>query len=100
MNMAFSPEGVNVYGLEALADWANKKYAAGLELEKLQRSSPRAIHDNLIELSKAHNNGKVTEMIDAKISQADKIQLLEWANERFDAISSDEVRYPPISSND
>ena len=98
MNMAFSAEGVNVYGLETLANWANKKYSADLESGKLQKSSPRSIHDNLLELSKAHNNGKVAEMINAKVTETSTPQLLDWANERFEAnLSESDISEPDIA---
>ena len=31
MNMVFGPQGANIYGIEALSRWANKKYRSGLD---------------------------------------------------------------------
>jgi len=88
MNMVFGPQGPNVYGFEALAEWANKKYAAGLSAEQLQNLSPRAIHEKLLQLSTSYwadGNGKLAAEIDAKLAAADAPELAKWANERFEA---------------
>ena len=86
MNMVFSSEGVNVYGFDAMAEWANKKYNASLSAEKLQHTKPQAIHDQLLELSKSYSNGRLLEEIEAKLSQtSDPGQLAAWAKDRFEA---------------
>jgi len=59
MNMVYGPGGANVYAFEALADWANKKYNAGLSVEQIQNSKPRALHKQLLELSESFNNGEL-----------------------------------------
>jgi preprotein translocase subunit SecA len=85
MNMVFGPQGPNIYGFEALAAWANKKYNAGLTAQQIQESSPRAVHTQLMELSRAYNNGKLIEEVDSKINLLDKPALAEWAKSRFEA---------------
>ena len=88
MNMVFGPQGPNVYAFEALAEWANKKYAAGFSAEQLQSMSPRAIHEKLLELSRSYwadGNGKLAEEIDAKLATEDGAGLTKWAKERFEA---------------
>ena len=85
MNMVYGPEGANVYGFDALADWANKKYDAGFSPEKIQNLKPRALQNQLLELSKSYNNGRLLLQLDEKIAQLDTDQLISWANERFDA---------------
>jgi len=85
MNMVFGPQGPNIYGFEALAAWANKKYNAGLTAQHIQESSPRAVHTQLLELSRAYNNGKLVEEVDSKINVLDKPALAEWAKTRFEA---------------
>jgi len=85
MNMVYGPEGANVYGFDALADWANKKYDAGFSPEKIQNLKPRALQNQLLELSKSYNNGRLLQHLDEKIAQLDTDQLINWANERFDA---------------
>ncbi len=85
MNMAFGQEGANIYGMDALAKWANEKYHADFSADKLKDTKPRTIYKELIEHSKAYNNGKLTEEIDGKIASCDNDRLIEWANERFDA---------------
>ena len=85
MNMAFGQDGPNVYAFEALADWANKKYLADLTAEGLQHTKPQAVHDKLIELSTAYNNGRLGEEIDAAIASCKSEELIAWAEKRFDA---------------
>ncbi len=85
MNMVYGPEGANVYGFDALADWVNKKYDAGFSPEKIQNLKPRALQNQLLELSKSYNNGRLQQQLDEKIAQLDTDQLINWANERFDA---------------
>jgi len=85
MNMAFGSEGLNAYGLESLADWANKKYLANISPDQLADMPPKTIYKKLIEHSQAYNNGKLTEEIDSKINSCSKEELLQWAAERFEA---------------
>jgi len=85
MNMVYGPEGANVYGFDALAEWANKKYDAGLSPDKIQNLKPRALQNQLLELSKSHNNGRLQQQLEEKITQLDTDQLINWANQRFDA---------------
>lgn len=83
MNMVFAQAEPNIYAFEALADWANKRYNAGFDAEHLQNTKPQKIHDELIELSKAYNSGRLEEDIDAKMAELSGGGLVEWANERF-----------------
>jgi len=100
MSMAYGREGANVYGFEALVEWANKKYNAELSAERLQDAKPRDVHSQLLQLSESYANGKLDEELAAKIGNLNKDDLLEWANQRFDASltpedlgeSSDDVR--------
>jgi len=85
MNMVYGPEGANVYGFDALAEWANKKYDADLSPDKIQNLKPRALQNQLLELSKSYNNGRLHQQLDEKITQLDTDQLINWANERFGA---------------
>jgi len=92
MNMAYGPGGANVYGFEALAEWANKKFNAGLSAEQIQRSSPRAVHKQLLELSESFNNGQLLEEITNKVSEMEPVKLAGWARERFEAsLNEDEL---------
>jgi len=85
MNMVYGPQGANVYAFEALAEWANKKYNAGLSAEKLQNSKPKALHNKLLELSESYNNGKLDDELAEKIGSLSTGELVSWANERFEA---------------
>jgi len=90
MNMVYGPQGANVYAFEALADWASKKYNAGLSIERIQNTKPRALHKQLLELSESFNNGKLDEELADKIANLRIPDLVTWANERFDASLTEE----------
>ncbi len=95
MNMAYGPEGPNTYGFEALAEWANRKFNAGLSFEQIQHSSPRAVRKQLLELSENFNNGQLLEEIADKISQLEPDKLVGWARERFEAnLNEDDLTGP------
>jgi len=85
MSMVYGPAGPNVYGFDALADWANKKFNASLSAEQIQNLKPRALHRHLLELSEQYNNGRLTEEIDAGIAGRNSSAVIEWAKQRFDA---------------
>ena len=85
MSMVYGPEGANVYAFEALADWANKKYNAGISVEQIQNVKPAALHKQLLELSKSFNNGQLDQELSDKITRLDAAELVSWANERFGA---------------
>ena len=96
MSMVYGPEGANVYGFEALADWANKKYDANLSVERIQNSKPKALHKQLLELSESFNNGELERQLADKIARLDTAELVSWANERFEAsLSEDELGQEP-----
>jgi len=90
MNMVYGPQGPNVYAFEALADWANKKYNAGLSIERIQNTKPRHLHKQLLELSESFNNGKLDQELGDKITSLSTIELVSWANERFEASLTEE----------
>jgi preprotein translocase subunit SecA len=90
MNMVYGPEGANIYAFEALANWANKKYKAGLTVEQLQNTKPRLVQNQLLELSKSYNNGELDRELSEKISNLEISELVKWANERFDATLTEE----------
>jgi len=85
MNMVYGPGGTNVYAFEMLADWANRRYNAGFSAERIQQLKPRALHKQLLELSESFNNGELEKELDSKIAELDTGELVNWANERFDA---------------
>ena len=84
MSMAYGPQGANVYGFDALAKWANKKYNAELSAERMQDAKPREVHSQLLELSERFNNGKLDEELAEKAARLERGELLRWANERFE----------------
>jgi len=90
MNMVYGPEGANVYGFEMLAEWANKKYRAGLSAQELQNTKPNALHKQLLELSGSFNDGQLEKEVDEQISRLNTRELRDWANERFEAGLSEE----------
>jgi len=83
MNMVYGSQGTNVYAFEALADWANKKYNAGLSVERIQDTKPRALHKQLLELSRSFNDGELERELSDKIASLNTAELVNWANERF-----------------
>ncbi|MHC4677165.1 MAG: preprotein translocase subunit SecA [Planctomycetota bacterium] len=85
MNMVYGPQGANVYAFEALAEWANKKYNAGLSAERIQDVKPRALHRKLLELSQSFSDGQLDRELSEKISSLGSAELVSWANERFEA---------------
>jgi preprotein translocase subunit SecA len=85
MNMVYGPQGANVYAFEALANWANKKYNAKLSIERIQNTKPRELHRHLLELSKNFNDGELDREVSTKISELEISELVNWANERFEA---------------
>ncbi len=86
MSMAYSPQGANVYGFQALADWANKRFGTTLDAEELQDDKPQRVYEQLLELSRAWHNGRLDEEIDARLAETrDPEALAAWARQRFDA---------------
>jgi preprotein translocase subunit SecA len=85
LSMAYGPQGANVYGFEALAEWANKKYNADLSAERIQDTKPRDLQRQLLELSEAYNNGKLDEELAGKVGSLSAGELAQWANQRFNA---------------
>jgi preprotein translocase subunit SecA len=85
MNMVYGPEGANVYGFEMLADWANKKYRAGLTAQELQNAKPNVLHKQLLELSGSFNDGQLEKEVDEQVGRLNIGELRDWANDRFEA---------------
>jgi len=85
LSMVYGPQGANVYGFEALADWANKKYNASLSVDRLQEAKPRELHDQLLEMSESFNNGKLDQELAEQIASLNPSELVKWANQRFNA---------------
>jgi len=85
MNMAYGPQGASVYGFEALANWANRKYNAGVSAEGIQNKKPREMHEQLLALSESYNNGRLEEELGEKMASLKGPELIQWANQRFGA---------------
>ena len=90
MNIVYGPQGANIYGFQALADWANKKYDANFSPEEIQNIKPHRLHKQLLELSQSFNNGKLAEQLDNKITEMPTRELVNWANEKFNASLTEE----------
>jgi preprotein translocase subunit SecA len=100
MNMVYGPQGANVYGFEALAEWASKKYNAGLSVERIQNIKPNALRKQLLELSESFNNGELDRQLSDKIAQLNTAELVGWANERFNAsFNEGELKEEPELKN-
>ncbi len=85
MNMVYGPQGPNVYAFEALAEWAKKKYNAGISAEQIANTKPSNLRKQLLELSESFNNGQLERELDDRIGRLDTAELVRWANERFGA---------------
>jgi preprotein translocase subunit SecA len=90
MNMVYGPQGPNVYAFESLANWVNKKYNADFSTERIQNTKPGVLHKQLLELSESFNNGQLERELDNKIAQLNIAELVNWANERFEASLSED----------
>jgi preprotein translocase subunit SecA len=85
MSMVYGPQGANIYGFESLANWANRKYNAGLSAEHIQNAKPRDLYNQLLQLSESYNDGKLDQELVEKTASLSWSELVKWANERFDA---------------
>ena len=84
MNMAFGPQGPNVYGMEALVEWANRRYQIGLTLEEVQNTKPQDLYRKLLACSERYHRGGLEEDIARMTEQAASLeQLAQQAAERF-----------------
>jgi preprotein translocase subunit SecA len=100
MNMVFGPEGPNVYAFEALAEWANKKYNAGLSVEQVQNTKPKLLYQKLLEFSRNFNNGELNRELADRIANLTTSELVKWANQRFEAsLTEDELGNGPEVKN-
>jgi preprotein translocase subunit SecA len=92
MNIVYGPQGANIYAFDALADWANRKYNAGLSAERIQDTKPNALRKQLLELSRSFSDGQSDRELSEKISTLDRAKLVNWVNERFGAsIAEDDL---------
>jgi preprotein translocase subunit SecA len=76
----------NVYALDALAQWANRKYEAGWTGEQLQGRKPPEIHRDLLEMSREWIVGDRLEkrIADELGDDASVQKVIEFAARRFD----------------
>jgi preprotein translocase subunit SecA len=89
MTMAFGREEPSIYAFQALVDWANRKYQAGLTIEDVQNNPPARTNARLLELSEKFSSGGLEEEIDGAIRSSTPEALADWAKERFDATIAD-----------
>jgi preprotein translocase subunit SecA len=85
MSMVYGPQGPNIYAYEKLAQWANKKYNAGLSIEQIQNTKPQLLQKQLLQLSESFNDGQLERELADKITSLNVNELTKWANERFEA---------------
>jgi preprotein translocase subunit SecA len=83
LNMVYGRSEPNIYAYEFLTSWANKRYNAGLTIEKVQEAKPQSLYKELLELSASYNNGKLDNEISEKIAALSVPELASWANDRF-----------------
>ncbi len=51
LGMVFTPQGVNMYGVEMLCNWANSRYDAKLECDNIKDMHPQQLREQLIALA-------------------------------------------------
>jgi len=86
MTMAFGREEPNIYAFQALADWANRKYHAGMTVEDIQNTPPARTHSRLLELSHKYHESGLQAEIDQAIRANSPESLAAWGHDRFDAV--------------
>jgi len=84
MNMVYGPQQTSIYAFETLAEWANKKYNTSFSAEQIANTKPKTLFNQLLELSKKFNNGRLAEEIENKVETLNDADLVNWANARFD----------------
>ncbi len=85
MTMAFGRDEPNVYAFQALADWANRKYHAGLTVEDVQNDPAAKTNARLLELSRKYHDGALDAEVEQAIRANSPQSLAAWAKERFEA---------------
>jgi len=96
MNMVYGQQEPNVYAYEALTEWARKKFNANLSVEDIANTKPSALYNKLLQLSEGFNDGQLERELEQKIAELDTAELVEWANERFQAsLSQDDLGEGP-----
>ncbi len=83
MGMVIQGEGVNVYGFDTLAQWANRKYGTNYTAEQLQNLSPKEVLQQLQTLSRDFHDHRLAEEIRAHVNPQDPSGTIQWANQRF-----------------
>ena len=101
INQVFGSAGSdNVYARQQIAGWANSKYDAGWDADRLADRSVEEIANELVSMSRAFlEEGRLDKEIDAALARhqpASNGELADWAKKRFgkaldlDALTSDE----------
>jgi preprotein translocase subunit SecA len=82
----------NVYALDALAQWANRKFEAGWSGAQLQNRKPPEIHRDLLEMSREWMHGdRLDKTVGQAVSGGDGVeQAIDFAQRRFDTRLSPE----------
>jgi preprotein translocase subunit SecA len=94
MNMAFGPQGPNVYAMEALAEWANRRFQIGLTIEEIQNTKPEMLYQKLLACSERYHRGALEEDIARMAEQASSLEeLANQAGQRF-GVSFDPQKWP------
>jgi preprotein translocase subunit SecA len=84
MSMVFGPQGPNVYGFSAMADWANRRFETHLTAERLGEMKPEAIYEMLLAESKSWHQTRLTALVEQYANEpADRVAA--FAKERFGA---------------
>jgi len=85
LSMIGGPQGKDVYGYQALAQWANRKFGTNLTAEQLEATSEKALREQLLELSRAYSDGRLAEEIRRRRAELGPAEFVAWFNQRFEA---------------
>ncbi len=93
MDMTVAQAGTeNVYAMETLVGWANRKYQAGLALEDVLNAKPKDIYERLLgEARKWDDDDAIRRYIRSRLGDSPDIEpAIELAKNRFDTELTEE----------
>ena len=76
----------NVYAVGSLAEWANRKFSAGIDSQEFRDAKPQDIHDRLVKLSAEWaTGGRLEHDIRTAVGSSPSVErAVEFARQRFD----------------
>ncbi len=87
LDMTIGQSGTeNVYAVEALVSWANRKYDAGLDVDNFLNQRPDVIYRRLIDEARQwESDDRLGELVTSHLGQSPDVEpAIEFARNRFD----------------